>query len=167
MQATVDGLIRRQLVMERSGFGSRVPKYQHLFCNTEYGSLKFSPQQTGIVCELLVRGPQTPGELRTRAARMAPLHDVTEADGARGPDDPAGRPVRRETRPRAGPARVALHASVQRRCAAASAGGAGWACFIGAVDTGHAERLTALEQAVDELRCEVAELKAKVETAGS
>jgi uncharacterized protein YceH (UPF0502 family) len=82
VQATVDGLVRRQLVLERSGFGSRVQKYQQLFCNTEYGSLKFTPQQTAIVCELLLRGPQTPGELRSRAARLAELHDVSEVEAA-------------------------------------------------------------------------------------
>jgi uncharacterized protein YceH (UPF0502 family) len=80
VQAVVDGLIRRQLVLEKSGFGSRVPKYQHLFCNTQFGSLKFSPQGTAIVCELLLRGPQTPGELRTHAARLAPLKDVSEVE---------------------------------------------------------------------------------------
>jgi len=80
VQAVVDGLIKRQLVLEKSGFGSRVPKYQHLFCNTQFGSLKFSPQGTAIVCELLLRGPQTPGELRTHAARLAPLHDVSEVE---------------------------------------------------------------------------------------
>ena len=82
VQATVDGLVRRQLVLERSGFGSRVQKYQQLFCNTEYGSLKFTPQQTAIVCELLLRGAQTPGELRSRAARLAELHDVSEVEAA-------------------------------------------------------------------------------------
>jgi hypothetical protein len=82
VQAAIDGLARRQLVLEKSGFGSRVPKYQHLFCNTEFGSLKFSPQQTAIVCELLLRGPQTPGELRTHAARLAPLRDVSEVETA-------------------------------------------------------------------------------------
>lgn len=80
VQAVVDGLVRRQLVLEKSGFGSRVPKYQHLFCNTQFGSLKFSPQGTAIVCELLLRGPQTPGELRTHAARLAPLKDVSEVE---------------------------------------------------------------------------------------
>ncbi len=80
VQTLVDGLMRRQLVLEKSGFGSRVPKYQHLFCNTQFGSLKFSPQGTAIVCELLLRGPQTPGELRTHAARLAPLHDVSEVE---------------------------------------------------------------------------------------
>jgi len=80
VQAVVDGLMRRQLVLEKSGFGSRVPKYQHLFCNTQFGSIRFSPQGTAIVCELLLRGPQTPGELRTHAARLAPLKDVSEVE---------------------------------------------------------------------------------------
>ena len=80
VQAVVDGLMKRQLVLEKSGFGSRVPKYQHLFCNTQFGSLKFSPQGTAIVCELLLRGSQTPGELRTHAARLAPLKDVSEVE---------------------------------------------------------------------------------------
>jgi uncharacterized protein len=76
VQHIVDSLARRHFVMEKSGFGSRVPKYQHRFCNTEYGTLKFSPQELAILCELLLRGPQTPGELRTRASRMAPLTDA-------------------------------------------------------------------------------------------
>lgn len=80
VQAVVDGLMKRQLVLEKSGFGSRVPKYQHLFCNTQFGSLKFSPQGTAIICELLLRGPQTPGELRTHAARLAPLKEVSEVE---------------------------------------------------------------------------------------
>ena len=82
VQGVVDGLTRKQLLLEKSGFGSRVPKYQHLFCNTQFGSLKFSPQETAIVCELLVRGPQTPGELRSRAARLAPFQDVSEVETA-------------------------------------------------------------------------------------
>jgi uncharacterized protein YceH (UPF0502 family) len=71
----VDGLGRRHMVVEKSGFGSRVPKYQQIFCNTEFGSLKFTPQETGIVAELLLRGPQTPGELRSRVPRFADLPD--------------------------------------------------------------------------------------------
>jgi uncharacterized protein YceH (UPF0502 family) len=69
-------------VVERTGYGSRVPKYQHRFCNTEFGSLKFTPQETAIICELLVRGPQTPGELRTRASRMSEVSDVSQVEAA-------------------------------------------------------------------------------------
>jgi uncharacterized protein YceH (UPF0502 family) len=35
---------------------ARVQKYQQIFCNTGFGSLKFTPQETGIVCELLPLG---------------------------------------------------------------------------------------------------------------
>ena len=77
----VDGLARRHMVVEKSGFGSRVPKYQQIFCNTEFGSLKFTPQETGIICELLLRGPQTPGELRARVPRLAELPDPSAMEG--------------------------------------------------------------------------------------
>jgi uncharacterized protein YceH (UPF0502 family) len=82
IQASVDQLARKHFVVEKSGFGSRVPKYQHRFCNTEYGTLKLTPQELAIVCELLVRGPQTPGELRTRASRMAPFSEVGQVEAA-------------------------------------------------------------------------------------
>jgi uncharacterized protein len=80
VQHTVDGLAKKHFVVERSGFGSRVPKYQHRFCNTEYGTLKLDGQELAIVCELLLRGPQTPGELRSRASRMAAFADVAEIE---------------------------------------------------------------------------------------
>jgi hypothetical protein len=80
VQQTVDALSRRHFVVERSGFGSRVPKYQHRFCNTEYGKLKLDEQELAVVCELLLRGAQTPGELRTRASRMAAFTDVSAVE---------------------------------------------------------------------------------------
>jgi uncharacterized protein YceH (UPF0502 family) len=82
VQETLDSLVKKHLVLEKSGFGSRVQKYQHRFCNTGVGTLEFTPQQTAILCELLVRGPQTPGELRTRASRLAEVHDVSEIESA-------------------------------------------------------------------------------------
>ncbi len=82
VQSSLDGLAKKHFVVERSGFGSRVPKYQHRFCNTEYGTLKLDEQELAIVCELLLRGPQTPGELRSRASRMATFSDVTEVEAA-------------------------------------------------------------------------------------
>ncbi|MEO6080299.1 MAG: DUF480 domain-containing protein [Steroidobacteraceae bacterium] len=82
VQQVVDGLVRKHMVIERSGYGSRVPKYQHVFCNTEFGSLKLTPLETAIICELLVRGPQTPGELRTRASRMSEVSDVSQVEAA-------------------------------------------------------------------------------------
>lgn len=60
--------------------GSRVAKYQHRFCNTQFGSLQLSAQQKAIVCVLFLRGPQTPGELRTRSARLAEFANVQEVE---------------------------------------------------------------------------------------
>jgi len=82
VQQLIDQLTKKRLVSEQSGYGNRVPKYQHLFCNTTFGTLKLSPQELGIVCELFLRGPQTPGELRSRASRLCRFGDVTEVEAA-------------------------------------------------------------------------------------
>jgi len=82
VQAAVDTLSRKHLILEKSGFGSRVAKYQQRFCNTEFSVFQFTPQQRAIVCELLLRGAQTPGELRSRAARMATFADAQEVEQA-------------------------------------------------------------------------------------
>ena len=82
VQDILDQLARKHFVVEKSGFGSRVQKYQHRFFNTEFGALKFTAQELAIICELLVRGPQTPGELRTRASRMAPVSEVGQVEAA-------------------------------------------------------------------------------------
>jgi len=168
VQAVVDGLIRRQLVMEKSGFGSRVPKFQHLFCNTNFGSLKFSPRGTAIVCELLLRGPQTPGELRTHAARLAPLHDVSEVeteleDLATRPDGPfvarlTREPGRRESRYMhlfSGEAPPFVEDEPRAMRAVGSAAGGSPA------DEG---RIAALEAAVADLRRDLDQLKSKVDS---
>ena len=76
VQKTVDGLVKKSLVSARTGFGSRVTKYQHRFCNNEFGGLKFTAQELGIICVLLLRGAQTPGELRTRTDRLCKFDDV-------------------------------------------------------------------------------------------
>jgi len=80
LQDVLDALSRKHLVLEKSGFGSRVPKYQQRFCNMEFSALKFTPQETAVLCELLLRGPQTPGELRIRAGRMADFIDVSQVE---------------------------------------------------------------------------------------
>lgn len=80
VQDTVDSLIKKYLVSRAPGYGGRVTKYQHRFCNTEFGEFKLSPQAVAIVCELLLRGPQTPGELRSRAERLCKFTDVSEVE---------------------------------------------------------------------------------------
>ena len=82
VQAALAALTRRDLVLERFVVGDRVAKYQQLFCNTEFGSLRFSPVQTAIVCELLLRGPQTPGELKAHSGRLHEFADSADAEAA-------------------------------------------------------------------------------------
>lgn len=82
VQEALDTLRSKHLVVEKSGFGSRVAKYRHRFCNTEFSDLKLTGQQKAILCELFLRGAQTPGELRARAGRMAAFGDVAEVEAA-------------------------------------------------------------------------------------
>ena len=81
VQAALDSLLRKHLVSDRSaGYGGRVTKYKHRLCNTEFGPLKLSAQELGIVCVLLLRGPQTPGELRSRTNRLCEFADAAEVE---------------------------------------------------------------------------------------
>lgn len=79
-QACIDALMKRRLVTDQSGFGSRVVKYKHRFCNTEFSDLQFNSAQFAIICLLLLRGPQTPGELKSRSGRLHLFNDVSEVD---------------------------------------------------------------------------------------
>ena len=80
VQDTVEGLVKKHMVSEKTAFGSRVTKYRQRFCNTEFGSLTFTPQELGILCVMLLRGAQTPGELRTRTSRLCRFDDVREVE---------------------------------------------------------------------------------------
>ena len=80
VQRIVDELIKKHLVSDRGGFGSRVTKYKHRFANVGFGSLEFSAQEIGLLCLLLLRGPQTPGELRNRTNRLCHFDDVSETE---------------------------------------------------------------------------------------
>ena len=167
VQATVDGLARKHLVIEKSGFGSRVPKFQHRFCNTEYGTLKLSPQELAVMCELMLRGAQTAGELRTRASRMAAFADVAETEAAlqqliERSDGPfvvrlAREPGRREVRYMH---LLAGAASVPRSEPAASADVLP-AALSPQPAASYEDRLEALEQAVRALRAELDALKSR------
>jgi uncharacterized protein YceH (UPF0502 family) len=82
VQNLVDELVQMNQLMVDHKASSRVNKYFHRFCNTEFGSLQFTPQQRAIICVLFLRGPQTPGELRTRTNRLADFTDVSEVEAA-------------------------------------------------------------------------------------
>jgi hypothetical protein len=78
VRAAVDRLSRRGLVRLASGPGGRVAKYRHLL-DEELGRV---PSQVALLAVLLLRGPQTPGELKQRVERLYPygsLEDVQRA----------------------------------------------------------------------------------------
>ncbi|MGB9463991.1 MAG: YceH family protein [Candidatus Acidiferrum sp.] len=62
-----------QALARSAGGDSRVAKYEHRLAE----SFNFTRPETAIVCELLLRGPQTPGELRSRAERMHAFDDLS------------------------------------------------------------------------------------------
>jgi uncharacterized protein YceH (UPF0502 family) len=83
VQQSVDSLMKKYMVSDKSaGYGGRVTKYKQRFCNTEFGSLKFTKQELGIICVMLLRGPQTPGELRSRTNRLCEFADAEEVEAA-------------------------------------------------------------------------------------
>ncbi|MDO6706715.1 YceH family protein [Photobacterium sp. 1_MG-2023] len=77
---TLEGLKSKRLIQEVTGFGSRVTKYQHRFCNTEFSTFQFTEQEKGALCVLLLRGAQTAGEIRTRTNRLCHFADVKAAE---------------------------------------------------------------------------------------
>ncbi|MEW7311445.1 YceH family protein [Buttiauxella gaviniae] len=80
VQETLDTLVKRHFLRTVSGFGNRVTKYEQRFCNSEFGTLKLSAAEVALVTTLLLRGAQTPGELRTRAGRMFEFSDMAQVE---------------------------------------------------------------------------------------
>jgi uncharacterized protein YceH (UPF0502 family) len=74
-----DAIIRDALHhLERRGFtrlasGRRAPKYRHLLAE----ALPMAEDEQVVVCVLMLRGPQTPGELKQRTERMHPFADLS------------------------------------------------------------------------------------------
>lgn len=75
VQHTVRELENRHLIHVEENFKRGVEKYTHRFCNSNFSELQFDTAQYAIVCLLLLRGPQTPGELRARSGRLHEFED--------------------------------------------------------------------------------------------
>jgi uncharacterized protein YceH (UPF0502 family) len=80
VQHTIRKLEGETLVQVNENFKSRTEKYTHRFCNTRFSDLKFDDAQLAIICLLLLRGPQTPGELRARSGRLHTFADNAEVE---------------------------------------------------------------------------------------
>ena len=75
VQHAVRTLEDKHLVRVEESFRSGVQKHSQRFCNTRYSDFQFDDAQLAIVCLLLLRGPQTPGEIRARSGRLHTFAD--------------------------------------------------------------------------------------------
>ena len=78
VQHTVRSLDEQHLMRIEENFKRGVEKYTQRLCNSSYSELQFDTAQFAIVCLLLLRGPQTPGELRARSGRLHEFADNNE-----------------------------------------------------------------------------------------
>lgn len=76
VRRALDGLREKNIAYVFHGSESRVPKYGHLFPK----AYDLNPAEVAILCVLMLRGPQTPGELRTRAANMHSFASLAEVE---------------------------------------------------------------------------------------
>ena len=163
VQRIVRDLEAKKLVRGEENFKSGVEKYVQRFCNTRFSDYQFDPPQFAVVCLLLLRGPQTPGELRARSGRLHTFADnATVVDALTTLIEQEGNPVvvklprtpgRKDSEYMhlfSGPIDVEAHASQSQA----------------AMATGSSEcvSVSELTQRVSRLEAEVAELKAKLKT---
>ena len=80
VQDQLDQLEKLHLVTASSASGQRVVKYAQRFCNSAFGALKLNSAEVAVLTLLLLRGAQTPGELRTRSGRLHEFTDVSEVE---------------------------------------------------------------------------------------
>jgi len=76
VEQALHSLRDKGLLLAITGAGSRVPKYGHRFSE----KLNLGRRELAILCELMIRGPQTLGELRTHCERMHPFDDLAEVE---------------------------------------------------------------------------------------
>ena len=78
VQHAIRVLEAKHLVRIEENFKSRTEKYVQRFCNTRYSDFQFDPAELAVVTLLLLRGPQTPGELRAHSGRLHSFADNDE-----------------------------------------------------------------------------------------
>jgi uncharacterized protein YceH (UPF0502 family) len=72
IRSALDRLARKGWSRLASGPGSRTAKFRHLFD----GALSLSSEEIALLCVLMLRGPQTPGELKQRTPRLHEFADL-------------------------------------------------------------------------------------------
>lgn len=72
----LDDLRDKNIVYVFYGSTSRVPKYKHILPDV----LELEPSETAVMCVLMLRGPQTVGELRERTSRLYDFRDLNDVN---------------------------------------------------------------------------------------
>ena len=160
----VEKLREKQLVVRVDAVGSRVHKYKH----TAGETLRCRGGELAVLAELLLRGPQTLGELRGRAMRMSPLNSLDDAKAMIRALSDRPEPLVKEIPPAPGSRAeryVQLlspesHAVTESSVAPASASSPSSAAPAAAL--GLADRVTALENEVATLRASLQKLAASI-----
>lgn len=167
-------LSEKHLLTIDENFKTQVEKFQHRFCNTPFSELQLSSEEYAVICLLLLRGPQTPGELRARSSRLHEFVDNSEVvvclEGLAGREGVAlvvqipRKPGRKDAEymhmlsGEVDVAAVATEAAAQ----ATSGGGSSGAPARGARIDELEARVSALEAAVTELRAQLAFAEARL-----
>jgi uncharacterized protein YceH (UPF0502 family) len=76
IEPVINKLRDKSLITRVTGSDMRVPKYKQGFSE----ELKLQTDEAAVMCELMLRGPQTPGELRNRASRMCNFESLLQID---------------------------------------------------------------------------------------
>ncbi len=160
VEEALDTLRQKKLATVIFGAGSRVQKYRHILPDI----YNFTPQESALLCVLLLRGPQTAGELRGRAERMAPFASLTDAENVLNAMAEGSEPLVRLLAARPGQKErryVQLLSGEPAEPAADEPGPA--RASVGVAEPPPPTRLEAVEQEVAALWGELAELRAGFE----
>ena len=153
VSGAVDRLRQKSLVRGVRKSDSRVTKYSHLMAD----ALNLDQRELGVICVLMLRGPQTVGELRTRTARLSDfesLADVESTIGSLAAREPAPLVSALARRPGQKEVRYAHLLSGEVTFDAPDP--------VTTRVNGD-ERITALEAATEELRKELSDVRKQVE----
>jgi uncharacterized protein YceH (UPF0502 family) len=155
--SAVESMRKRSLVRAVQQSGSRVTKYRHLASET----LGLTEHQAALMCVLTLRGPQTLAELKTRATRLIDFESLDDVETAMNQLMARESPrlvTRLERRPGQKEARYA------HLLAGEVADDAPEPAMGRTASSSSADRIGQLEQGLDDLRKEVADLRSQLES---
>jgi uncharacterized protein len=159
------GLQEHRLAGPAGGADSRVTKYEHRTQEV----FNFTRAETAVLCVLLLRGPQTPGELRGRTERMHRFETLDDVQSAlhklmeRQP--PLAKMLPRQPGTKESRYAHLLSGDIfasETPATASATGSAGASSHVGSADAHHSadtDRIARLEEEVATLRSELAEVK--------